>query len=325
MRRLARLLLFLPALLLAYLLATAPAYAAEKKVLGDVVVDEGQTVKEVRTIWGDVTVKGTVEDDVESGFGNIWVEGPVGDDVEAGFGDVHIDAPVGGDVDVGHGDVYLENDAEVRGNISHQSGRLYPHPNAVFGPQATGIASDFDDDSLVGAFSGVIGWTLMTLGLVAATVLLVVTAPGPLRASARSLETAPGRSLVLGLGSLPAAVVASILLALTGVGILLLFLLWPAYLALLLFGALVVAYFVGRKVVLVTGGYRAGDALAATVGAVLVSAAYMIPVLGGLVFVMLALLGTGAAVIALLAHWPLGAPRPTHASYEEYLAERRDV
>ncbi|MDQ4002785.1 MAG: polymer-forming cytoskeletal protein [Actinomycetota bacterium] len=326
MRVSARPILLLPALLFAYLLVlTTSAHAAEKKVLGDVVVEEGQTAEEVSTVWGNVRVEGSVEEDVESDFGNIWIEGPVGGDVDAGFGDVRINAPVDGRVEVGHGDVYLESGAQVKEEVSHHSGRLYQQPGAVFnGPRATGMASDFDEDSPLEAFSSTIGWAVMTLGLVAAAVLLAVAAPGPLRASARSLEAAPGRSFLFGVASLPAAIVASVLLVLTVVGILLLFLLWPAYLALLLFGLLVAAYFLGRKVVLATGRYRAGEALAAAVGAFLVAAAYWIPIVGGLVFVALALLGTGAAVSALLFRRPLDVPRPTYDSYEEYLRDRRD-
>jgi hypothetical protein len=221
--------------------------------------------------------------------------------------------------------VYLESAAQVRGDVSHHNGRLYLYPNAIVGgPQKTGMASGFDDGSPLEGILGTIGWIVMTAGLVAAAVLLAVAAPGPMRASAQSLEAAPGRSLIVGLGSVPAAVVVSVLLALTGIGVLLLLLLWPAYLAFILFGALVVAYFLGRKIVLATGRYRAGDALAAAVGAFLISATWLIPVLGGLVFTALALLGTGAAVLALFARHPPGAPRATYASYEDYLKDRRD-
>jgi cytoskeletal protein CcmA (bactofilin family) len=311
-------------LLLAFFLPADPARALDKRVMGDVHVEKGETIEEISTAWGNVTVEGDVKGDIRSGFGNIIVEGPVGGDVEAGFGDVRVNAPVGGDVKAGFGNLELDRGAQVKGNISYHSGRLDRHQNAIVaGSQMTGMASDFDDGSPLGAISSVIGWIVMTLILVAAAVLLAVAAPRPLRASARSLETTPGRSLVLGLVSVPAAIVASILLAITVVGILLLLLLWPAYLALLLFGALVVAYFLGRKVLLVTGGYRAGDALAAAVGALLVSAAYLIPFLGGLVFAVLALLGAGAAVLALLTRRPSGAPRTTYASYEDYLRDRR--
>jgi hypothetical protein len=324
MRGPVRVILFLPALLIAYLLLpTNAAHAAEKRMMGDVTVGEGETAEEVSTTWGDVTVEGNVKDNVESGFGDIWVEGPVGGDVDAGSGDVHINAPVGGDVDVGRGDVYLESGAQVKGDVSHHSGSLYRQSDAVVdGPQMAGVAPSFD--SRVGASAGVIGWTVMTLGLIAATVLLAVAAPRPLRASARSLEVAPGRSLILGLGSVPVAIVASILLAVTVVGIPLLALAVPVYLALLLFGVLVAAYFLGSRIMLATGRYRAGDALAAAVGAFLVSAAYLIPFLGGLVFAFLALLGAGAAVSALLARRrSSGTPHAAYASYEDYLEDRR--
>jgi hypothetical protein len=322
-----RSLFFLPVLLLVYLLLpTVSAHAAEKRMLGDVVVEEGESAEEVHAAWGDVTVEGSVEDDVRSGFGDIWVRGPVGGDVDAGYGDIYVNAPVGGDVDVGRGNVYLDSEARIGGDVSYHSGKLDHHPEAVVGGfQTAGMASNFDDDSPIGAFAGAIVWVVMTLGLVAAAVLLAVVVPGPLRASARSLETAPARSFILGLGSVPTVVVGSVLLAITGVGLLLLLLLWPAYLALLLFGALAASYFLGRKLVLATGRYRAGDALAAAVGAFLVSATYLIPVLGGIVFAALALLGTGGAVLAFFTRGGMGAPRTTHASYEDYLRDRRDT
>ena len=83
-----------------FLLLAGPAHAAEKRVMGDRVVEEGESVEEVSTAWGDVLVKGDVEGDVHSGFGDVEVDGPVGGDVEAGFGNVRINAPVGGDVEV---------------------------------------------------------------------------------------------------------------------------------------------------------------------------------------------------------------------------------
>ena len=324
-----RLLLFVFAPFLAFLLFFNQdfAYGFEKRITGDMVVEKDETVPEVSTAWGDVLVEGRVEEDVRSGFGDIRIEGPVGGDVHAGSGDVRINAPVGGDVDVGHGDVYLESEAQVGGEVSLGNGSLERHSSAVVsGVERAGMVSSFDEDSPFKVFSDVIGWSVMTLGLVAAAVLLAVVAPRPLRASARSLETSPGRSLFLGLGSVPAAVVLSVLLAITGVGLLLLLLLWPAYLALILFGAIVAAYFLGRKVVLATGRYRAGDALAAAVGAVIVAVAGLIPILGGLVIVVLALLGTGATLSALIARRSLrNTPRTTYASYEEYLKDRRDA
>ena len=320
-------LLFLCALLLAPLLPTNPVYASEKKVVGDVVVEDGETTEEVSTAWGDVLINGEVKNDVRSGVGNIRVDGPVGGDVHAGSGDVYINAPVKGKIHIGNGDLYLMSSARVNGPISVGSGTVFRDREAqVDVPQTAGMASGFDEGSFIGAFSGAIEWALMALGLAALSVLLAVAAPGPLRASARSLETTPVRALALGLCSVPVVVVVSVLLAVTVVGLLLLLLLWPAYLALILFGALVAAYCLGRRIMLVTGRYyRAGDALAAAVGALFISAVWLIPVLGGFVFVVLALFGTGASVSAFLAHRRLGTPSSTYASYEDYLKDRHDV
>lgn len=308
------------ALFSTYFFSVDPAQASEKKVMGDRVVEEGESVEEISTAWGDVLVKGRVEGDINSGFGDIEVEGPVDGDVEAGFGNVRINAPVGGDVEAGFGDLDLDEGAQVAGRVYVGHGSRTDHPDAeVHGIQAAGMAFDDDDDSTLEIFSDVIGWLVLTSLLVGAAVLLAVVVPRPLRASARSLESSPVRSFVLGVGSVPVAIILVLLLAITVVGALLLV---PAYLMLLLFGLLVTAYFLGRKVVLVTGRYRAGDALAAAVGAVLVAATLWIPFLGGLIFFALALLGTGAAVLALLTRRRQGAaPRATYASYEDYLRE----
>jgi len=319
--------LLLCGLLLASFVSTSPAHASEERMMGNTVVEEGKTVEKISTVWGDVRVEGEVEQGVNSAFGDVEIYGPVGGDVDAGFGDVYIDAPVGGDVDVGHGNVQLGSGARVGGKISLGNGSFYPHQEAVFGNVETaGMVSDFDDEgSLLGAFSDMIGWAVMALVLVAAAVLLAVAAPRPLRAATRSLEASPGRSFVLGLGSLPVAIILSVLLVVTVIGGLLLFLLWPAYFALLFFGLLVASYSLGRKVVLAVGRYRAGDAMAAAVGAVIVAAVLLIPVLGVLVLITLTLLGTGAAVSALLTRLRPGAPRAApRASYEDYLRDQPD-
>lgn len=326
MSRAAGVLISAPILLLASLFLPAdPARASEREVVGDMVVAEGDTAKEVSTAWGDVLVEGEVEEYVRSGFGNVEIKGPVSGNVYAGSGDVYVYAPVKGDVKVGQGDVYVKRGGRVEGRVSLRNGSFYRDPGVIVvgGVERADIYTGFDERSSLTVLPGGIGWAAVTLVLAAVAVLAVVAVPGPLRAATRNLETSPGYALALGVGSLPAAVVVSVLLAVTGVGVLLLFLLWPAYLALLLFGALAGSYFLGRKVMFITGRYRAGDALAAAVGVVLVSAASQVPVLGRLFLVVLALFGAGAVFSALLARRK-SAPRLTYASYEDYREDRRD-
>lgn len=305
------------ALGLVVVLPPVPAQALERRAFGDVVVAPGQTESEVSTVVGDVRVDGFVAGDVESGMGDVTINSPVGGTVGSGwgdvtveapvkgvkadFGDVYINAPVDGDVDVEHGDVRLGPAALVTGDVYSGSGEFKGNRSAVQGDVVIGMASNFERPPGDSKLLGLIGWSFAALVFVGASLLVAVLAPGPVSASSRRIEENPGWSFLLGILSLPAMVVLSVVLAISVVGIPVLLLLAPAYLALLVFGALVAAFFIGRKVVLATGRYRGGHALAAVVGALIVAATYLIPFVGNLLLYALALLGTGAAVLALFS------------------------
>jgi hypothetical protein len=70
---------------------------------------------------------------------------------------------------------------------------------------------------------------------------------------------------------------------------------------------------------MVTGRYRVGNALAAVVGAMILAATTLIPVLGDLLLYALALLGTGAVILALFSR---RRPGPAYPSYEDYVRDR---
>ena len=317
-----------------------PAYAGEKSVFGDVTVERGTYAGELSTVFGDATARGRVAGDVHSafgdvrvyepvgggvnsGFGDIAVRAPVTGEVDAGFGDVYVNSRVGGNVDVDHGDIDLGPDARVMGYARSGSGEVDPDPGAVVhGSMRTGMMPDFGDskdDDLI----GYIGWLFAAAGFAACVVLAAVVAPRSLSAAARRVGEVPGWSLLVGLVSVPAVLVLSVALAVSVVGVPLLLLLAPAYLALVFYGALVAAFAVGRKVVLATGRYRSGNALAAAVGAVLVAATALIPFLGELLLFALALLGTGASILALVSRRRMG--RPAYPSYEAFVQDRRDA
>jgi cytoskeletal protein CcmA (bactofilin family) len=321
-------------------LTPLPAHAFENRAWGDVVVEPGESEPEVSTAVGDVAVEGLVEGDVKSargdievdgegvggdinaGFGDVEVRAPVGGEIDAGFGDVYIDAPVAGDVEVGRGDVELGPGARVAGDLHYGSGALTGNRAAVEG---TLVAGDMrpDIDHGWGAFGilDVAGWMFAAAVFAACSVLAVVLAPRQLLAAARRAEESPAMSLLFGVASVPAVVVLCVVLAVSIIGIPLLLLLAPAYLALVFFGALVAAYFVGRRVVFATGRYHVGNAMAAAVGALILAAAYLIPVLGGLLIYGLALFGTGACLLALVSR----RSSPTYPSYEAYVGDRRDA
>ena len=317
-----------------------PAFAGERSVFRDVTVEPDARAAEVSTVFGDAGVRGPVAGDVHSafgdvtveksvggsvnsGFGDIVVRAPVAGEVDAGFGDVRVNSHVGGNIDVDHGDIHLGPEAEVVGHVRPGSGEISWDPGAQFGePMEAGMMSDFgssEDDDLI----GYIGWFFAAAGFAACVVLAAVVAPRSLSAAARRAGEVPGRSLLVGLVSVPAVLVLSVALALSVVGVPLLLLLAPAYLALVFYGAVVAAFSVGRKVVLATGRYRSGNATAAAVGAILVAATALIPFFGELLLFALALLGTGASILALVSGRRV--PRPDYPSYEAFVRDRRDA
>jgi hypothetical protein len=229
---------------------------------------------------------------------------------------------VEGDVEVGRGDVELGPGAQVGGDIHYGSGEVDGNTQAVEGTiRAGGMGPSMDHEWGRFGILNVVGWMFAAAVFAACSVLAAVLAPGPLQAAARRAEESPGMSLLFGVASVPAVVVLCVVLAVSIIGIPLLLLLTPAYLALLFFGALVAAYFVGRRVVFATGRYYIGNAFAAAVGAIILAAAYLIPVLGGLLIYGLALFGTGASILALVSR----RRARTYPSYEAYVGDRRDA
>ncbi len=335
----ARRAIFLVLLMALCTILSAPPAQADHQPYRHVVVESGDEVERVSIPAGDIEVYGTVEDDVETGYGDILVSGPVGGDVSCGIGDVRVSGPVegrvqagmgnvyvnstvNGGVEVGRGDVYLERDARVASVSAH--GTVVKHPEADVGNSARVVTSGlgvFSGDDEPGKV-GFAAWLLVTAALIASSVLAAVVLPGPFHSAARSLEVSPGWSLVLGVASLPGVLMLAVLLAISVVGIPLLVLLAPAYLALGFFGALVAAYFLGRKTLLAAGRYHGGDAWAAAAGAVMLAAAYQIPLVGHLLVYALALLGTGAAILALISRRRL---RSAYTPYQAYTQSWRDA
>jgi cytoskeletal protein CcmA (bactofilin family) len=297
-------------------LLPSPAWADEQRLVGDIVVSGAE--EDVSTVAGNVTVDGLVEDDVHSakgdvtvssggnvrgdvdaGLGDVDIQGPVGDDVHAAFGDVYINAPVGGDVDVGHGNVELGPKAEISGDLTYGDGEFTGNTNAVEGDiHAKGMGLDLDESHGPDVL-GFAGWLFAALAFAACSVLAAVLAPRPLAAAARRVGETPGRAFVYGIVSLPVFFVLCVVLAVTIIGIPLILLLAPAYLAVLFAGALVAAFFLGTRILMFTGRYRVGNAMAAVVGALILAATTFIPILGDLILYALCLLGTGAVIMAI--------------------------
>ncbi|CAN5757490.1 hypothetical protein BH23ACT11_BH23ACT11_14290 [soil metagenome] len=301
-------------------LPLATAHAAEKKFLGDVIVGPGGTADSVSTVRGDIVVRGKVGGDAESSMGDIEIYAPVGGSVESDFGNVIVDAPIGGDLDVGHGEVEWGPRGRVGGDFYCPNCQMDRVSDAnVGGRMQFGMSPGFDTAFDRSRVPGLVGWVFATLVFVAISVLAVVLVPRPIEFSARKIDESVGRSLLVGLAFVPAALLLAVVLGVSIIGIPLLVLAAPAFLAFVFFGSVVTAYFIGRRILFATGRYHGGNAMAATIGAVVLSAAYLIPFLGTLIIYALALLGTGGAILALVSR----RGTTNYSSYETYVGERR--
>lgn len=161
-----------------------------------------------------------------------------------------------------------------------------------------------------GALGGFLFGVLVIAGLAA---LIAALAPEALAAMRRRILDRPGRSLGLGFVTLSAIAGAGLVVALTGIGLLL----TPAFFVLAVlagfFGYVIGSYALGVALLGAAGRRlpeRIGDrALAAGVGALVAGLIGLVPFLGWLFVLAVLLTGLGALAVRLLPDHLSGAPR----------------
>ena len=305
------------AVALLLLVATfAGTVAADPRFGGNILVRSGQTVGDVEAIGGSVVVRGTVDGDLTGVAGNVLVEGTVtgnvemaagsvtiaesgevGGDVSVGAGSLVVDGTVLGDVNAGAGDIVLGPDARVAGDFRYDpDASLSGNRDAVEGRIVA------DDSLITVAIPGPVVppivfdvWGLL-VGLVVGALLLYGAPEFADRVTDLAVDD-PLRSGGVGLLAVVAAPVVALLLVITIVGIPL------ALVGAIVFGLLVwVGSLYGR---LAVGAWLA-DALdqesrVATLllGFLSVFVVGLVPILGGLVEILVALLGFGALALVL--------------------------
>jgi hypothetical protein len=253
-------------------------------LLGRVVVPQGQAVGEVVVFSGRAVVEGIVRGDVVVVDGPITVAGQVSGSVIALGGSVRLlgTAQVGGDV------------------LAHD--RVIVASGAVVGGRATeGVA--FDLSRPLRALGAFVSWLAVAASTLVLGLSFALVAPRALDRAAEAgrsaFWTSIGWAIALTIG-VPVLAVGAIVLVL-GVPIGLAILLSLFLVA--LFGVVVTAHTVGRALVQEERGvvvsFLAGWALATVVG--------VIPYVSGVVFLLSAAFGVGAASVAI---WRARGTRP---------------
>jgi len=289
----------------------------------DATLEAGRHVDAVVAVMGNASSAGEVNDAVVAVMGDARSTGTVGDSVVAVLGNAYVDGPVKDSVVAVLGNVELGPHAVVEGQVVAVGGALKRDPGAVvhgevqevnvFGAEGVnrlgaGLHAWIRHCLLLGrplAFAPGLAWAWELAAIYLAGYLLIALLfPSAMHNCLATMEQRPGRSILAAILAVPLKYVVIILLAVTGVGVLLI----PFVgLALWLGGALgkAVAFaWIGRRLLPRTESREAGPLVLATlIGALIATAFYVVPFVGFFVYKALAVLGLGIVAYTLILHW----------------------
>jgi cytoskeletal protein CcmA (bactofilin family) len=256
----------------------ASAFAAGPKerivIVGDVLVDRGQTTKDVVVADGDITVRGTVDGDVV-----------------AANGDVAIRGHVTGDVLTFAGTATLGRRAQVDGDVAYGDKK----PRVAPGAQIGGKVKKFKAEDLGGgAIALRIGlWLAVTISALVLGLILLALFPKAADAVARTAKARTGRSLLVGVLLFVLIPIIGVIALITVVGIPLGAGLLLAMLPIYGLAYTSSAFVVGRLV-----SKQGARILAFIIGLVVLRVLALVPFLGGIVWFLATILGLGALFVA---------------------------
>ncbi len=280
-------------------------------------VPEGQRWREVVSIFGDTHVDGTVADAAVSVLGSTTVNGSVDGEAVSVLGTTTINGKVKGVAVAVLGDVVLGPDAEVGDEIVVVFGRVIRDPGAISrgGVQEIGGFGPFKEFEWLRVwvmkcalwgrplwFGEHLGWAWLFAGAVLVFyMLLALLFPRGIERCAEVLEQRPGNTILAAILTALLTPILVILLAITGIGLVLVPFLAAGMFFGALFGKAAVCAWFGRRV---TGQFGAGlmshAVFAVMFGGIIIALLYTIPFLGFLLFKLFGVLGLGMVVYALI-------------------------
>ena len=305
------------------LIATAGTVRVDGRVDGDLVASGGQ-----------VTVAGTVTGDVLAAAGSTTISGEVGGDLRAGTGQARIDGRVGEDVLLGAGQATVTSEAEIGGDLIFGAGRMqmdgtvagsvlgstgnYARGGSVSGTERVNLAEP-DEAQEPTLADRVLDTVRRYVSILVIGVLLLWLLPRMFRDAAEVARERPLVSFGVGFLGFVGVIVALVLVILvTVLAAVVLALLGLGSLAgVTVFGGLLVAAIIvfllvlafafvapatvglalGRLVVRGEGRSFPASLGALALGVLVVALVAAIPIVGGWLGALLALLGLGALLL----------------------------
>ena len=262
------------------------------------------------TVFGNAQIEGDVDDVCVTVFGNARVNGRVRHECVTVFGNLDLNGKVGGDLVVFMGDARLGPQAEVHGQTIVIGGKVHTAPGATLHGQKWQLAGFlpavgewFRYGLLLGRpIAPGVGWVWWVVAVHCVLYLLVAALlPRPVEAVEQTLERQALTSFGVGLLGLILAAPLSFVLLASGVGLLVLPLLFVALLMAVWLGKTAAFQWMGRS--LCRRFSVAGTCpplLGFVVGFGLVTLLYMVPGVGFVVYGLLIPLAFGAALLAVV-------------------------
>lgn len=259
----------------------------------------------------DLQVTAPVAGALRAGAARIAVRAPVSGHVLLAGDEIHLEAPVAGDAVINAGEISFGPEARIEGTLTLYlpRGARAEVPDRVIAADRVTLAERPEWRGPEGVVPRVSPWRMIrnfiggVLVVAALAALVAAVAPEGLAGMRRRILARPFGTLGYGFLALSASIGAAVVLALTLVGIFL----SPAALVLaglgLFAGYVIGAYSFGAGVLIAIGrgepqaiGQRA---LAALLGALLAGLIALIPLLGWLFVLALALAGAGALTLRM--------------------------
>lgn len=261
------------------------------------------------TVFGDARIEGEVDGECVTVFGNAVVNGDVRGECVTVFGDLELNSRVDGELVVVMGTATLGPKAEVSGECVVVGGRIIADPGAKFHGQKveiggflSSVGEWFKSGLLLGRpIAPGVGWVWFVVGLHFLLYLLIVLLlPGPVVACERVLENQPLPAFGVGLLALILSGPLFFILAVTGVGALVVPFVWLGLKAAGLVGKAATLQWMGRSLFgRLDATTVASPLLGFLTGFALLTLIYMVPLLGFVVWGLLMPLGLGAAILAV--------------------------
>ena len=262
------------------LLAASPAHAADGDdrvvITGPVTIGPDEVAQDVVVVDGDVTVRGRVSGDLVAVNGTVTITGTVRGDVItiADRATLGPGARVGGDVRYADKKPAVASGAQVSGDVERVN------VDKIAGP--AGIAT------------GIGAWLAISISALLLGLLALWLAPRAALAASETAQTRTGRSVAWGIGLFLGIPILGLILLVTLVGLPLGVLVLLALLPLYSLGYTTSGWLLGRRLL----GPDRGRVLAFIAGLAILRVIALIPVLGGLVWLVATVFGLGVLFVA---------------------------